>query len=81
MKITWVNLNVHRSPDENGYWKSLEGRFGISPNYRQTVYPDSYTVRDNTTTEKHSFDQVRRCKEWAGKIVIDEITKEIANLK
>lgn len=46
IKLKWINENPSAAPDERGYWRSIEGRFVISPNYRHTIYPDSYTVID-----------------------------------
>jgi len=85
-KIRWVNESPGASRDEAGYWRSLEGRFGISPNYRHTVNPDSYTVVDNMIRESRSgmmakaklnADTVRACKEWAQSRIDDEIAKAI----
>lgn len=64
-RIIWVNTNPNAQPDERGYWNSLEGRFEISPNYRHTIYPDSYTVIDRLDKAECSHDRVRDCKAWA----------------
>jgi hypothetical protein len=65
MRIQWVNGNPGGAADERGFWESYEGRFTISPNYRHTIYPDSYTVTDRTEKARISFDRVRDCKAWA----------------
>ena len=41
VKLKWINQNPHAQADERGYWRSIEGRFSISPNYRHCVNPDS----------------------------------------
>lgn len=60
-----MNENPGGPRDEAGFWTSVEGRFGISPNYRHTVYPDSYTVTDRLKNERTTLDRVRDCKAWA----------------
>lgn len=67
-RIQWVNENPGAPRDECGYWRSYEGRFHVSPNYRHTVNPDSYTVRDKLADGKGAsatFDSVREAKAWA----------------
>jgi hypothetical protein len=64
-RVRWINDNPGASRDEAGYWTSAESRFSISPNYRHTVYPDSYTVRDKADGSKLTHDTVRGCKQWA----------------
>jgi hypothetical protein len=54
---------------EAGFWHSEDRRFDINPNFRHTVNPDSYTVRDNSTGEKHTYDRVRDCKERAERML------------
>jgi hypothetical protein len=78
MRIHWINENPGAARDEAGYWVSYERRFRISPNYRHTIYPDSYTVTDNMTTpkERTSFDRIRDCKQWAESRVLAEHKKE-----
>jgi len=49
-KIHWVKDGS--GPDSAGFWHSAEGRFDISPNFRHTVTPDSYTVIDNMGERK-----------------------------
>jgi len=69
-KVKWVNQNPGASPDEGRYWVSLEGRFSITPNFRHTIYPDSYTVVDalqrrGPAMTHVTFDTIRDCKDWA----------------
>ena len=64
-RIKWINENPGAARDEQGYWVSSDARFCISPNYRHTVNPDSYTVRDTRENTRFTHDTVRRCKEWA----------------
>ena len=64
-KINWVNTNIERQDDAYGNWISSEGRFQIFPNYRSTVYPDSYQVSDNLKPAKVNFETVQECKAWA----------------
>jgi hypothetical protein len=47
---------------EAGFWHSLDARFEISPNFRHTANPDSYTLRDTLTGKRYSADTVRECK-------------------
>jgi hypothetical protein len=65
MTIQWINENKGGPRDEAGHWRSADGRFSIAANYRHTVYPDSYTVRDCAQQESAKFDRVRDCKAWA----------------
>lgn len=69
MKIKWINQNPGAQADECGYWQSDDGRFDIAPNYRHTVYPDSYELYDNLTKRKMSWDRVRECKQHALRII------------
>jgi len=73
IKIKWINEAPGAPADERGYWRSLEGRFSISPNYRHTIYPDSYTVIDLLKKGEISHDTVRDCKAWADNKVAREI--------
>lgn len=73
IKLKWINENPGAAADERGYWRSLEGRFSISPRYRHTIYPDSYTVHDRLRDYKTSNDTVRECKAWA----TDRVTREL----
>lgn len=68
--VRWVNGNPGNDPSERGYWESAEGRFYIGPNFRHTVYPDSYTVTDRITKKEGHYDTVRECKEWAENVVV-----------
>lgn len=69
--IRWVNENPGGPRDEAGNWHSYERRFAIRPNYRHTVNPDSYTVKDYLFLEgsgrptQAKFDTVREAKDWA----------------
>lgn len=68
--IKWINLAKGEGPDNAGHWRSVEGRFYISPRYRSTVYPDSYLIMDNATkimgsSEHCVFETVRDAKDWA----------------
>jgi hypothetical protein len=72
-QIRWISGNTPGDRENCGYWKSAEGRFHISPNYRGTVYPSHYTITDymgQQDASRHllvhvSFDRVRDAKEWA----------------
>jgi hypothetical protein len=74
--IKWINMNPNAQPDERGYWESYEGRFEISPQYRHTIYPDSYTIRDSMKHSERNFDTVRACKQWAEHVIEDERKKQ-----
>ena len=79
-RMKWINLAQGAPADERGYWRSLEGRFEISPNYRHTVYPDSYDLTDKTCVDKHrrmSFNTVKECKQHALQVLNAEIATEI----
>ena len=79
MKITWINLAPGAPADERGYWRSLEGRFEISPRYRNTVYPDSYKVTDRMAGNQPRevcCDTVRDCKDWARIRITNEREKD-----
>jgi hypothetical protein len=78
LKLKWINLAPGAVADERGYWRSVEGRFEISPNYRSTVYPDTYSVRDRLRGVQGghgrlTFDTVRECKTWATNRILDEL--------
>ena len=81
MRIHWVNTNPGASRDEAGYWASTEGRFDISPNYRHTIYPDSYTEVDHLVLDptgrstQFMFDRVRDCKAWAEQRAAETLVK------
>jgi len=70
IKIHWLFTGEPGDATEGGYWESMEGRFTISPNFRSTVYPDSYSVRDNLKDQDYRYqDTVRECKEWATSLI------------
>lgn len=81
-KIEWINGNPGGQADERGYWTSVERRFSISPNYRHTIYPDSYTLNDRMRSvmgspHSVSYQTVRECKAQANYIVAKEHEKDI----
>ncbi len=78
-KVRWTRPE-DAGPEDRGCWRSHEGRFEIDPNYRSTIYPDSYTVTDYVGdyvdhTDVHGrrlrvsrarrCETVRECKTWA----------------
>ena len=74
MSIRWICSSRGESRDNQGYWHSVEGRFDIAPQYRHTVYPDSYKITDymdhrdergNFVSASISHDRIRDCKSWA----------------
>lgn len=65
MKIKWINENPGASRDEQGYWRSEDGRFYTAPKYRSTVNPSHFEVVDTKTKERVTYDRVRDCKGWA----------------
>ena len=75
-KLTWINENPGCQADERGYWVTLEGRFRIHPNYRHTIYPDDYTVRDTVKHIEETNYSIRDCKEWALRICLNEVDNE-----
>ena len=77
MKIQWINTNPDAQADEHGFWRSIEGRFTISPNYRSTIYPDSYTLRDGMTSKSITRNRVRDCKDKALSICLQETEAEM----
>ena len=69
-RISWRFTGEPGDGTEGGYWESYEGRFSISPNFRSTVYPDSYSVRDNLKDADYRYrDTVGECKDWANDII------------
>lgn len=79
--VTWHNMAKGATRDESGYWRSAEGRFTISPNYRHTIYPDSYELRDNNPKSKWSYaslsyNTIRECKDQADSVVRNELDAE-----
>lgn len=60
---------------------SVDGRFVISPNYRHTVRPDSWTVRDTLYAKEYRWNNTQRdAKEYANRIVGRELQKAISEL-
>jgi hypothetical protein len=70
--IRWINTNPGAPRDEAGYWTSAERRFSITPNYRHTVYPDSYTVEDVVQHTSAKKETVRDAKAWAEDVMAHE---------
>lgn len=83
IRLTWINQNKGGSRDEAGFWVSTEGRFSIGPNYRHTIYPDSYTVQDrlerdaNGKPTQTTSERVRDCKAWAEQRALATLRREI----
>jgi hypothetical protein len=80
IKINWLNESPGATADERGYWRSTEGRFHISPNYRHTIHPDSYSLLDmlkNREGRRPTYDTVREAKAAALNTVTDEVANEI----
>jgi hypothetical protein len=75
-KITWVNY-LNAQADGRGYWRSLEGRFDISPRYFSRVYPLDYQVTDTMRKADVAFDTVKECKRWAQDAIDLALSKEI----
>jgi len=74
LRINWICTSEPGNAEDAGNWQSLEGRFTIAPNYRHTVYPDSYKLTAERTgidrnTMSWNFATVRDCKNWANNIV------------
>ena len=70
IKIHWLYEG------EQGYWRSSEGRYSISPNYGGWLSPMNYTLLD-----KHGSysvqDTVAECKSLALSRCTTELLKEI----
>ena len=76
-KLHWINFSEAR--DERGFYESSDGRFAISPNYRHTVNPDSFTVTDNLTGATFTDERTRYCQAWAEAIRQEEINRGWGN--
>ena len=66
--LAWVRENPGAQRDEGSYYKSACGRFSISPRFRHTIYPDSYSLRDNVAKTDCVYDTIRDCKERAARL-------------
>jgi hypothetical protein len=79
MKIHWINMvreETQHDPSARGYYRSVEGRFGIHPTYRHTVYPDAFVVTDRIKGDQSSNDTIGECKAWALARIEREISEE-----
>lgn len=78
--LHWSKDADAEGPDGRGYWHTTDGSFRISPNFRHTINPDSYTVYDyvgdltDQTNDKglrlrqmvsQTLPTVAHCKAWA----------------
>ncbi len=70
MRITirWIS-----NPHEAGYWRSVEGRFDITPHFWGRTRPQSYTLADNTNQLVRTYPTVRAAKADAAKRIAREV--------
>ena len=61
----WTRTNPGASRDEGSYYVSKDGRFEISPNFRHTTTPDSYTLHDNVLGTNDNCAGIRELKRLA----------------
>jgi hypothetical protein len=64
----------------DGYWKSIDGRFEISPaGFRGNTTPDGYDLDDNKDlgagSRARRFDRIREAKSFAEQILFGESFK------
>tara|TARA_R100001163_G_C4992092_1_gene144298 strand:+ start:180 stop:407 length:228 start_codon:yes stop_codon:yes gene_type:complete len=57
---------------DNGYWRSAEGRFEISPIFIGRTTPQMYRVEDNLLKTSTSMDLCSQAKKWALRTVEKE---------
>jgi len=79
IKIHWVNLarqEMQRDASARGFYRSVEGRFDISPRYRSTIYPDSFVMKDRIKGDELSSDSIRDLQARALIRVSEEIADE-----
>lgn len=71
VRIQWVYGG------DNGFWRSAEGRFEISPIFIGRTTPQMFRVEDRLDETSTSVDLCKHAKEWALRIVEKE-AKEFA---
>jgi hypothetical protein len=72
MKIGWVYEG------EQGFWRSMECRFSISPIYLGRTTPQGYEARDAITGKTHrGFHSVNDAKDYCRRLCEHELTLEL----
>jgi hypothetical protein len=78
IRINWVRTNPGDTPTKGSYWRSVEGRFWITPIFRSTTWLDGYMLTDNANHKMTMrLGGILECKQTALRRVEKELTMEL----